>query len=146
MSKSYRFTFFLLLFALVLSTGFLSACSTSEHAYDMADMSDMPSVIQEAPISVQQAYQFAIANPDVLKELPCYCGCGPMGHTSNYACYVMDETADERIVFDYHAMGCSICVDITQDAMRMLDEGKPLPEIREYVDQTYAKFGPTNMP
>ena len=146
MPTSNRFLFFFLLLTLILSTGFLTACSTSEHAYDMADMSDMPSVIQESPVPVQQAYQFAVANPEVLKELPCYCGCGPMGHTSNYSCYVMDETEDDRIVYDYHALGCSICVDITQDAMRMLDEGKTLPEIRVYVDQTYAKFGPTNMP
>ena len=95
MSTPYRFPFLVLLFALILSTGFLSSCSTSEHAYDMADMSDMPSVIQESPVSVQQAYQFAVANPDVLKQLPCYCGCGPMGHTSNYSCYVIDETADD---------------------------------------------------
>ncbi len=146
MPTSKRLLFIFLLITVTLSTGFLTACSTSEHAYDMADMSDMPSVIQEAPVSVQQAYQFAVANPEVLKELPCYCGCGPMGHTSNYSCYVMDEAPDDRIVYDYHATGCSICVDITQDAMRMLDEGKTLPEIREYVDQTYAKFGPTNMP
>jgi hypothetical protein len=43
-------------------------------------------------------------------------------------------------------MGCSICVDITVDAMRMLDEGKSMPEIRTFVDQTYSAFGPSNMP
>jgi hypothetical protein len=37
-------------------------------------------------------------------------------------------------------------VDITQDAMRLLDEGKSVPEIKAYVDQTYAKYGPSNMP
>ena len=146
MSTSKRFLFILLLLAVFLSTGFLTACSSSEHTYEMGDLHDMSSVIQESPVSVQQAYQFAVANPDILKELPCYCGCGDMGHASNYSCYVLDEPADGRIVYDYHALGCSICVDITQDAMRMLDEGKTLPEIRVYVDQTYAKFGPSNMP
>lgn len=146
MPTSKRLLFIFLLIAITLPAGLITACSTPEHAYDMADMSDMPSVIQDSPVPVQQAYQFAVANPEVLKELPCYCGCGPMGHTSNYSCYVLDETEDDRIVYDYHALGCSICVDITQDAMRMLDEGKTLLEIREYVDQTYAKFGPTNMP
>jgi hypothetical protein len=34
-------------------------------------------------------------------------------------------------------------VDITRDVMRMLDEGKPLKEIRVYVDQTYSRFGPS---
>ena len=37
-------------------------------------------------------------------------------------------------------------MDITQDAMRMLDQGKDLKEIRTYVDDTYAQYGPSNMP
>ena len=137
----------LLVLSLTLS-GFLSACSPQqmEHSFAMADMSGMPAYVQTAPVSVQQAYQFSVANPDILTELPCYCGCGDMGHTSNYACYVADQNVDGNLVFDNHALGCSICVDITQDAMRMLDEGKTVPEIRAYVDQTYAKYGPSNMP
>jgi hypothetical protein len=34
-------------------------------------------------------------------------------------------------------------VDITRDVMRMLDEGKPLKEIRATVDTTYSRFGPS---
>jgi hypothetical protein len=55
-----------------------------------------------------------------------------------------DENSD--LTFDGHALGCSLCVDITQDAMRMLDEGRSTAEIRAYVDQTYSRFGPSNMP
>jgi uncharacterized GH25 family protein len=33
-------------------------------------------------------------------------------------------------------------VDITRDVMRMLDDGKPLREIRVYVETTYSKYGP----
>ena len=102
--------------------------------------------MQQAPRTVREAYQFAVANPEVLKQLPCYCGCGGMGHTSNYACYVAGEEADGSLKFDGHALGCSICVDITQDAMRMLEDGQSVPEIRAYVDQTYSRFGPSNMP
>lgn len=98
-----------------------------------------------APAVVQQAYQFAVANPDVLEHLPCYCGCGKAGHKSNYACYVSGTDATRGIQFDSHALGCSICVDITQDAMRLTREGKDLEAIRAYVDQTYAPFGPSNM-
>jgi hypothetical protein len=126
----------------------LTACSTStsEHPFPVAPMTGMPAEVQSAPVTVQQAYQFAVANPDVLTELPCYCGCGPIGHTSNYACYFTEQNGDGSVkTFDPHALGCSICVDITQDAMRMLRDGKPLPEIRAYVDQTYAKYGPSNI-
>ena len=146
-STTHRFIFPLLVLALILSTGLLSACSTpqAQHTFNMADMSGMPPDVQTAPVSVQQAYQFAVANPEILKEIPCYCGCGAAGHTSNYACYVADQNADGSLAFDNHALGCSICVDITQDTMRMLDEGKTVPEIRAYVDQTYAKYGPSNI-
>jgi hypothetical protein len=30
--------------------------------------------------------------------------------------------------------------------MRLLDEGQSVPEIREYIDRTYSKYGPSNMP
>lgn len=34
-------------------------------------------------------------------------------------------------------------MDITRDVMRMLDEGKPLKEIRAAVEKTYSKYGPS---
>ena len=108
-------------------------------------MGDMPADVQSAPVSVQQAYQFAFANPDVMTQIPCYCGCGAMGHTSNYSCYVSSVDVNGTIAYDSHALGCSICVDITQDAMHTLKQGKGVSEIRSYVDQTYAKYGPSNM-
>jgi len=134
--------------ALVLLAGLLTAaCSiTGSQAYDLAPIEQMPAEVKSSPKVVNEAYRFAAANPDVLTQLPCYCGCGSMGHTSNYSCYVAGENADGSLSFDSHALGCSICVDITQDAMRMLDEGRSLSEIRLYVDQTYSPFGPSNMP
>ena len=145
-STARRLIFLLLILGLTLS-GLLSACSPqkTQHTFDLADMSEMPADVQAAPVSVQQAYQFAVANEDVLTEIPCYCGCGDMGHTSNFACYVADQNADGSLAFDNHALGCSICVDITQATMRMLDEGKSVDEIRVYIDQTYAKYGPSNI-
>lgn len=142
-----RLTLLLVTLALILS-GVLSACSTqtAEHSFPMASLADMPAEVQSAPVTVQQAYQFAVANPDVMHELPCYCGCGPIGHTSSYSCYVAEQNTDSSVnIFDNHALGCSICVDITQDAMRMLREGNTVPEIRAYVEQTYSKYGPSNM-
>ncbi len=139
----------LVFLALTASLG-LSACAGNatpvQHTFSLADLTAMPEDVQQAPAVVQDAYRFAVANPDVLTQIPCYCGCGGMGHTSNYSCYVAGENADGSLEFDGHALGCSLCVDITQDAMRMLDEGKSIPEIRAYVDQTYSRFGPSNMP
>lgn len=111
----------------------------------MAPMSDMPAEVQKAAVSVQEAYQFAVANPDALKNVPCYCGCGAAGHTSNYSCYVKEVKASGEVVFDQHALGCSICVDIAQDVMKMTRDGKAPEEIRTAIDQTYSQYGPSNM-
>ncbi|PKN88119.1 MAG: hypothetical protein CVU46_02130 [Chloroflexi bacterium HGW-Chloroflexi-8] len=112
----------------------------------MAPMSDMPAEVQKAAVTVQEGYQFAVANPDALKNVPCYCGCGAAGHTSNYSCYVKEVKSSGEVVFDQHALGCSICVDIAQDVMKMTRDGKALEEIRTVIDQTYSQYGPSNMP
>jgi hypothetical protein len=109
-------------------------------------LQELPAEVQNAPAVVQQAYQYAFANPDVMQHIPCYCGCGAMGHTSNYSCYVAGENQDGSLKFDEHALGCSICVDITQDTMRLQKEGKAISEIRQYIDDTYAQYGLSNMP
>lgn len=138
-----------LLFSLivVILVASLSGCSTAQQSahLNMAPMDKIPADVQVAPVSVQQAYQFAVANPEVLQKIPCFCGCGKMGHTSNYSCYVQSVDEKSNIVFDNHAMGCSLCVDITLDTMRLMQQGKSQQEIRTYVDATYTKYGPSNI-
>ena len=139
-----------LLPVLVLASLFatvLPACSSQPDSgsLHMMAMEQLPPEVQSAPATVRTAYQFAAANPDVMQNIPCYCGCGSIGHTSNYDCYVAGVDAQGAIRFDGHALGCSICVDITLDAMRLIKEGKSVPEIRAYVDSTYARYGTSNM-
>lgn len=148
MKLSRKLLFVLLISLIALAS--LPACSTQSNDrnvhLNMASMDEMPSEVQSAPVTVQQAYQFAVANPDIMKNIPCYCGCGNVGHTSNYSCYVANVDDKGIVSFDPHALGCSICVDITQDVMRMLKDGKSPPDIRAYVDNTYSKYGPSNIP
>jgi len=141
----------LVIFVLSIAGTALAGCGSAsstatESELKMAPMSMMPADVKSAAVVTQQAYQFAVANPDVTKHIPCYCGCGTMGHTSNYMCYVKSVGADGAVNFDSHAIGCSICVDITQDAMRLFKQGKSTAEIKAYVDKTYSRFGPSNMP
>ena len=140
----------LLLLALVavLLTTAISACSAKSQSTElhMMPLGEMPAEVQSAPMSVQAAYQFNAANPDIMEDIPCYCGCGDIGHTSNYACYVSNVDVSGKITFDNHALGCSICVDITQDVMRMLRDGKSPQDARTYIDATYSKYGTSNIP
>jgi len=43
-------------------------------------------------------------------------------------------------------LGCSICVDITQDTIRLLKQGKTVSEVKSFIDQNYSQYGPSNMP
>ncbi len=144
-SRFYKLSLFSLLGLVLLAA--LPACSgQSQDHLTMLPLDRMPAEVQSAPVAVQQAYQFAAANPEVMQQIPCYCGCGSMGHTSNYSCYVQSVDPDGTITYDDHALGCSICVDITQDVMRLLRDGKSVQGIKAYVDDTYSQYGPSNMP
>ena len=147
-SQTHRLLFLSILVVLLSTT--ISACSTQSSTedihLDMASIDIMPAEVHSAPVTVQEAYQFNVANQEVMKNIPCYCGCGNVGHSSNYDCYVSNVDEKGNITFDSHALGCSICVDITQDVMRMLREGKSPQDARAYVDATYSKYGPSNIP
>ena len=131
----------ILLAVIVIGALGLSGCGNDEEHTE--SMSMLPDFAVSAPATVQQAYQFAIAHPDILAYQPCYCGCGAMGHTSNLNCYIREIKEDGTILFDNHAVGCGICVDITQDVMRLTSEGMSQPDIRAYVDNKYRPFGPS---
>lgn len=146
MLKTRRVIFLSLLLALFVSATSACAAQTDASELHLMPLDQMPAEVQSAPRTVQTAYQFAAANPDLMKQIPCYCGCGAIGHTSNYDCYIAAVDAQGQITFDNHALGCSICVDITQDVMRLTREGKSPQEIRAAIDATYSKYGTSNLP
>jgi hypothetical protein len=123
----------------------LSACVASSPKpaeLDLKPISALPEAMQHAPTTVRSAYQFAISYPEALDNVECYCGCGAVGHTSNLSCYVSSFDIDGVPVMDDHAMGCSICVDITLDVMRMTTEERAPAAIRKEIIAAYSKFGP----
>ena len=72
----------------------------AEHRYHLAPESVLPADVVKAPAEVREAYRFAIANRDTLRYIPCYCGCGSEGHTSNASCYVKDVSTPGNLQFD----------------------------------------------
>jgi hypothetical protein len=89
---------------------------------------------------IREAYEYALAHPEVLQYIPCYCGCEPLGHTSNLACYVRRE-ANDGISLDPHGSGCKICVDITLAVKAQMNQGLPLDQIRKNIDATFSQYG-----
>lgn len=134
----------LVILAFLLAVG-PAACQPRHEPAILAG-AELPPEVMAAAQRVREAYAFAAANPDLMKEIPCYCGCGAIGHTSNYDCYVASVEGDGRITYDLHALGCSVCVEITQDAMRLHEQGRSGAEIRAFIDARYGRYGPSNIP
>lgn len=76
------------------------------------------------------AYQAAKEIPEILNQLPCFCGCMQnFGHKNNLYCFR-----------DNHGIECSMCQDIALDALQMHKSGQTLDIIRDHVNR---KFGRT---
>src|SRR5512145_2231480 len=95
---------------LAVGTITLAGCGGQSVPYTLAAEAVLPDFLSDAPPRVREAYRFAVANPQALETIPCYCGCGAMGHKSNLMCYVNEVAADVTVKYDNHAAGCGICV------------------------------------
>ena len=82
----------------------LAGGTETDTTLELAPASALPSDLQRLQQNVQEAYRFALANPDALNVIACYCGCNKVGHKNNRMCYVQSETADGQVVFDTHAV------------------------------------------
>jgi hypothetical protein len=59
------------------------------------------------PIDQARAvYQFAAEHPEILKYVPCYCGCESSGHPHNESCFVKRRDASGNVTeWDPHGYG-----------------------------------------
>ncbi len=62
---------------------------------------ELPEFAGPAP-HIRAAYRYALDRDD-LRNIPCFCGCGRFGHTSNRECYVKTRHPDGRVTFTSHA-------------------------------------------
>jgi uncharacterized protein with PCYCGC motif len=78
------------------------------------------------------AYQVAKDIPEVLEQLPCFCGCmNNFGHKNNLFCFK-----------DRHGAGCDICEDIALDARKMHDQGLSITQIQDNIKTKYGRYQP----
>lgn len=89
----------------------------------------------------EEAYRYAMEHPLVLQWMPCYCGCGAMGHGNNLDCY-FEPNATGSIVFEEHASYCGVCVDITLRTKQLATSGATLASIRTAIDAEFGSVGP----
>jgi hypothetical protein len=59
-----------------------------------------PAFVTRAGPEVRALYEFQIQNGELMRYMPCFCGCGGDGHRNNRDCYVRAVNADGSVVFD----------------------------------------------
>ncbi len=93
-----RRTDLLLLLSVVALSAVFSGCG-GEKYYQVGDLR-FPQEVGEALAPAREAYEFAARHPEVLGQIPCYCGCRIMGHASNLECFIDEADPDGTVHVD----------------------------------------------
>lgn len=131
--RTYRFLFVIVG---LLIAALLTGCGTETDPF-----ASLPAMLDNYSHDVRASYHYALTHPEMLDNMPCYCGCDVMGHESNLACYVERHNADGTVLLDPHGLNCRICNDIALDTQRLSAEGWTEYEIRQYIDANYQQYG-----
>jgi len=109
-----------------------------------------PAYVSHNGHETEEAYAFAVARPDVVGWMPCYCGCAAMDHRSNLECFLKRRDSGASIAFEEHASYCDVCVKTALMAKQMLAQGATLRQMRAAVDDAFGGNGapgtPTELP
>jgi hypothetical protein len=121
--------------AIMAGIAWVTLRGTGEPATDTAAISKSADVLSPTIFDDEKtraAYQVAKDIPEVLEQLPCFCGCmTSFGHKNNLFCFK-----------DQHGSGCTLCQDIALDARKMHDAGMSITQIKDNIKAKYARYQP----
>jgi hypothetical protein len=120
----------------------LSGQSHAESKLASAAWQARPDYVRRADQKTQAAYAYALERPEVIKWLPCYCGCEAIGHKNNLDCFVQPREQGSPIVYDEHGAYCWVCIDTALMAKQMIAQGKTLLQVRLAVDREFGAIAP----
>lgn len=94
------------------------------------------------PNDVRNAYEFAALHPEVMRYIPCFCGCARLSHHgSSEDCFVSARPKGS-VSWNAHGQVCPMCVAIGLQVRQMYLDGKSTREIRTAIEKKYgAEFG-----
>jgi hypothetical protein len=88
---------------------------------------------------VRATYDFAAQHPEILRYVPCYCGCGEQGHKANESCFIGRRDAKGNVLeWDTHGFGCTICIDVARESMQLYNSGADVTAIRAAIERRWA--------
>ena len=107
--------------------------SVARSRSDLEDVLDLSS----QPPEVVASYHYAEGHRSLMRQIPCYCGCGKsLNHQNLFDCFVISPA-----VYSDHASGCMVCGDEAADVQRLEGEGRGAREIRAWIDEEYSRYG-----
>jgi hypothetical protein len=94
---------------------------------------------------LKDAHIFAADHPEVASYIPCYCGCGNMGHKNNADCFVGARDKEGKVTaWVPHGAACAVCIDIAVESMKMRNSGASVAAIRKQVQDEYRPHFPSS--
>jgi len=133
-SAASKINTFLIVGALIFTSGVI--WYTLKGPAEPAAVSDLPkpnvATLDPAQFTGQAriAYEAAREVPEILAQLPCYCGCMTgFGHRNNLDCF-----------HDTHGVECTMCQEIAIDARAMYKSGYKVDLIRQKIKDKYGRL------
>ncbi len=100
---------------------------------------EFPKFVYDSP-AAERGYRQASQHPRLFSQVACYCGCANLlkePHHSLLDCFMNDDRT-----FDSHAVGCTLCLEIANDAVAWQTLGATAGEVVTLVDMKYRSYGP----
>ena len=97
--------------------------------------------------TTRRAFEFAARHPEILKYIPCFCGCERGNHKANDDCFVGGRDASGKVKeWTTHGAICEVCIDVATMAMQMHNSGASVEAIRAAVEKRYENYGGGHTP
>jgi hypothetical protein len=98
-----------------------------------------PRLLPRPPETIRSVYRFAAEHPEVLRYMPCFCGCNEMGHRSSEDCFVKTRSRGGTVTeWNEHGIACAMCIAVAERAKTMCDAGASLSDVRADIEKRYG--------
>jgi len=90
---------------------------------------------------IESTYKYAAEHPEVLRYIPCFCGCDKTGHKSSEDCFVKSRAKNGNVTeWNEHGMACAMCVAVAERAKVMSEQGAALKDVRADIEKRYGNI------
>jgi hypothetical protein len=98
-----------------------------------------PRLLPRPPEVIQAVYRYAAEHPEVLRYVPCFCGCNEMGHRSSEDCFVKSRSKNGTVTeWNEHGIACAMCIAVAERAKIMCETGASMNDVRADIEKRYG--------